>query len=64
MTMMSTTNTKLNVWVDEVAQLTQPESIHWCTGSEEEWNQITQELIEKGTMIRLKAKRNSFFGLL
>jgi phosphoenolpyruvate carboxykinase (GTP) len=59
---MSTTNTKLNAWVDEVAQLTQPDSIHWCTGSEDEWHQITQELVDKGTMVRLKAKPNSFLA--
>lgn len=62
MTTMSTTNAKLNAWVDEVAQLTQPDSIHWCTGSEAEWNQITQELVDKGTMVRLKAKPNSFLA--
>ncbi|MBI3430142.1 MAG: phosphoenolpyruvate carboxykinase (GTP) [Actinobacteria bacterium] len=59
---MSSKNTKLHTWVDEVAQLTHPDAIHWCDGSEEEWTQITEELVAKGTMVRLKRKPNSFLA--
>lgn len=62
MTMMSTVNQELSAWVDEIAQLTEPDDIHWCDGSEDEWNQLTDELVDKGTMIRLKKKKNSFLA--
>lgn len=61
-TMMSAVNQELSAWVDEVAQLTGPDEIHWCDGSEQEWGQLTDELVNKGTMIRLKRKKNSFLA--
>ncbi len=59
-----TTNQKLVEWVDEVAQLTQPEDIHWCDGSAEEYDALCQKLIDAGTFDRLdEAKRpNSYLG--
>ncbi|MGI8903054.1 MAG: phosphoenolpyruvate carboxykinase (GTP) [Solirubrobacteraceae bacterium] len=59
-----TTNRKLVEWVDEVAQLTQPEDIHWCDGSAEEYDALCQKLIDAGTFDRLdEAKRpNSYLG--
>jgi phosphoenolpyruvate carboxykinase (GTP) len=47
--------------VKEVAQLTQPDSIYWCTGSPREWDRITTELVEAGTFVRLAKKPNSFW---
>jgi len=61
-TMMSAVNQELSAWVDEVAQLTEPDEIHWCDGSEQEWDQLTDELVNNGTMIRLKKKKNSFLA--
>ena len=51
-------------WVREIAELTQPDRIHWCDGSEEEWNALTEQLVEAGTLKRLNpAKRpNSFYA--
>ncbi len=40
-------------WVDEVAKLTQPDSIHWCDGSEAEYQQLIDEMCESGTLIPL-----------
>lgn len=54
-------NEQLVAWVEEVAALTQPDQIHWCDGSEEEWERITTELVEAGTLVRLKKKPNSFW---
>ncbi len=42
---MPTTNTELKAWVEASAQLTKPERIHWCTGSDQEYEQITRELV-------------------
>lgn len=61
MTTSTVTNEKLLLWVDEVAALTQPDDIYWCDGSEEEWEQITSELVEAGTFVRLAKKSNSFW---
>lgn len=61
MTTSTVTNEKLLLWVDEVAALTQPDDIYWCDGSEEEWEQITSELVEAGTFVRLAKKPNSFW---
>jgi phosphoenolpyruvate carboxykinase (GTP) len=52
----------LREWVNSVAQDCQPDSIHLCDGSDEEYDRLCQELVEKGTFIRLnpEKKPNSF----
>ncbi len=59
-----TRHAKLLAWVREVAELTQPAKIHWCDGSQEEWEQLTAELVKAGTLQPLNsAKRpNSFLA--
>jgi phosphoenolpyruvate carboxykinase (GTP) len=51
--------------VDEVAELTQPDEIHWCDGSAEEYDQLAQTLLDAGAFQRLSdAKRpNSYLCL-
>ena len=58
-------HTRLQGWVDEVAALTQPDDIYWCDGSDEEYDQLAQTLIDAGTFERLSdAKRpNSYLAL-
>ena len=51
--MAPSTNARLNAWVEEVAALTTPENIRWCDGSENEWQQLTSELVDAGTFVRL-----------
>ncbi|GAA2101874.1 phosphoenolpyruvate carboxykinase (GTP) [Actinomadura alba] len=50
-------------WVRGIAELTQPERIEWCDGSDAEWQRLTDLLVEQGTFKRLNpAKRpNSFY---
>ena len=49
-------------WVDEIAELTQPDQIHWCDGSAEEYDRLAQELVDAGTFERLsEAKRPHSF---
>ncbi|GAB2681819.1 phosphoenolpyruvate carboxykinase (GTP) [Thalassiella azotivora] len=58
-----TTHTRLRAWVDEVAELTQPDAVHWCDGSDEEWTRLTDKLVDAGTFVRLdeSKKPNSFW---
>src|ERR687890_928518 len=48
-----TTHAGLLAWVQEVAELTQPDRIHWVDGSEEENTRLTDELVAAGTLKRL-----------
>jgi phosphoenolpyruvate carboxykinase (GTP) len=59
-----TNHAKLKAWVAEIAALTKPDRIHWCDGSEAEFEILTAELIALGTLKRLNpAKRpNSFYA--
>ncbi|KRF37359.1 phosphoenolpyruvate carboxykinase (GTP) [Nocardioides sp. Soil805] len=57
-----TTHQGILDWVSEIAELTQPDAIHWCTGSDEEWTELTAALEATGTFTRLNSeiKPNSF----
>ena len=59
-----TTHAKLLAWVAEVSELTQPDSVYWVDGSEAEYKQLTDELVEAGTLKRLNPELfpNSFAG--
>ncbi len=52
---MTTQLSKLQSWVDEVAGHTQPAAIHWCTGSEEEYRQLIEQMLASGTLTALNA---------
>jgi phosphoenolpyruvate carboxykinase (GTP) len=60
-----TNNARLLAWVDEIAELTQPDSIYWCDGSAEEYNRLAEQMVESGTFQSLsEAKRpNSYLAL-
>ena len=59
-----TKNKHLIDWVDEVAQLTTPDRIHWCDGSAEEYDALCQLLVDNATFTKLSdAKRpNSYYA--
>lgn len=59
-----TKNQEMLNWIEEAVELFQPESVVFCDGSEEEWNQLAEQLVEHGTLIKLdeKAQPNSFLA--
>ena len=60
----TTTNARLKAWVEEWAEVFQPDAIHWCDGSAEEYERLCNELVEAGTFTKLdEAKRpNSYWA--
>ena len=64
-TTVPTKNEKLLAWVEQVAELTRPDAIHWCDGSAAEYDALAQQLVDAGTFERLsEAKRpNSYLAL-
>jgi len=59
-----TKNKRLLAWVQEVAELTTPDRIEWCDGSNAEWDRLTQELVASGTLTPLNSEKrpNSFLA--
>jgi phosphoenolpyruvate carboxykinase (GTP) len=59
-----TTHQGILDFVNEVAAMTQPDRIYWCTGSDEEWTELTEALVSTGTFTRLNPniKPNSFYA--
>jgi phosphoenolpyruvate carboxykinase (GTP) len=51
-------------WVDAVAQLTQPQIVHWCTGSEDETARLRELMLRDGSLQRLDEQThpNSFLA--
>jgi len=58
-----TSHAQLLSWVRDVAELTTPDRIVWCDGSEEEWNRLTGQLVAAGTFTPLARKPNSFWAV-
>ena len=59
-----TQNEKLIAWVEKMAELCQPDAVHWCDGSKEENDSLCQLLVKKGTFIKLNEKKrpNSYLA--
>ncbi|OBH19528.1 phosphoenolpyruvate carboxykinase (GTP) [Mycolicibacter sinensis] len=55
----------LLAWVQEVAELTQPDRVEWSDGSEAEWDRLMTGLVEAGTALKLDdaKKPNSYLAL-
>jgi len=43
-------------WVDEVADITRPDSVEWCDGSDEEFRRLVHEMVADGTLIELNQR--------
>ena len=58
-----TRHQKLAQWVQEVAALCRPDKIHWCDGSEQEYQLMLRLMVQAGTAIPLNPEKrpNSIF---
>ncbi|MET7482597.1 phosphoenolpyruvate carboxykinase (GTP) [Streptomyces sp. NPDC005538] len=59
-----TEHKELVSWVNEIAELTQPDSVVWCDGSEAEYERLSEELVRKGTFRKLDPikRPNSYYA--
>ena len=51
-----TTNKHLIRWVEKMAELTQPDNIHWIDGSQAEYDFLCDQLVKAGTFTKLNEK--------
>ncbi|MFD9001673.1 phosphoenolpyruvate carboxykinase (GTP) [Streptomyces sp. NPDC059582] len=59
-----TNHQELISWVNEIAELTQPDNVVWCDGSEAEYDRLSEELVAKGTFRKLDPikRPNSYYA--
>jgi len=52
-----TKNAHLRAWVEEMSKLTQPDQVVWCTGSEAERRQLTDQAVKAGILMPLNSAK-------
>eukprot|EP01116_Phalansterium_solitarium_P023079 TRINITY_DN78_c0_g2_i2.p1 TRINITY_DN78_c0_g2~~TRINITY_DN78_c0_g2_i2.p1 ORF type:complete len:2396 (+),score=1061.53 TRINITY_DN78_c0_g2_i2:171-7358(+) len=59
-----TTNKKLLAWVEQMRAKCQPDKVYWCTGTDDEYDRLCDEMVQAGTLIRLndRLRPNSFLA--
>jgi len=54
---LGTSNAKLNALVNDIATLCKPDRIHWCDGSQEEYDALCDQMVKGGTFTRLNEQK-------
>ena len=59
-----TDNEQLIAWINDAVDLFDPDKVVFADGSQEEWDRLAAELVEKGTLIKLNEEKrpNSFLA--
>ena len=62
---LPTKHQKLIHWVNEITELCQPKDVHWCDGSQQEYDALCEKMLQTGTFQRLNPHKrpNSFLAL-
>lgn len=57
-------NQVLRKWIEEMIELCKPDNVHWCDGSQEEYDSLCELMVQKGIFIRLNSEKrpNSFLA--
>src|SRR5579875_21861 len=58
------TSARLRNWIVEMVALCKPDDLHFCDGSQEEYDQLCEHMVESGTLIRLNPEKrpNSYLA--
>ncbi len=59
-----TKHARVMEWVERIVELCEPEKVVWCDGSDREWNELCEGMVQRGTLIRLNQEKhpNSFLA--
>jgi phosphoenolpyruvate carboxykinase (GTP) len=55
--LLETPHEELRAWVDRMARFCECNQVHWCDGTQEEYDGLAEKLVEKGTFIRLNPEK-------
>lgn len=53
-----TMNQKLTEWVNKMAALCEPDAVHWCDGSQAEFDTLAEKMMAAGTLTKLDQKKH------
>ena len=54
---MTTKNQKLIDWVNHWAEICQPDNVYWCDGSQQEYDRLMKEMVDKGVAVKLDEEK-------
>jgi phosphoenolpyruvate carboxykinase (GTP) len=57
MKMGPTNHWRLRAWVNDMIELCQPARVYWCDGSQQEYDELCELMVQKGMLIRLNPVR-------
>jgi len=52
-----TKNAPLLKWLDKMVEMCDPTDVHWCDGSDQEWDDLCKKMIDQGAMIALNQEK-------